>query len=1133
MNSTPIPQTPENPRPGNQVLSESERPLRSGLDSIFPGNSEMARLMRAFDWSTSEVGIPEKWPESLKAAVRICVGSRNPIVIWWGRKALTQIYNDGYMRILTGAKHPHWLGRSGAECWSEIMETMGPLWDQVLATGEATWFEDFLYIMNRNLPREECYFTFSYSALRNDAGIVDGILCICYETTSRVIADGRLRTLRDLGRTVATARTAEEACKSTAKILEENPADIPFALFYLLEKDQHHARLVATTGFAGESEANPQLIDLRSSLASWPLRQVLDTGSAELVTDLSNRFRQLPGGSWPESPETALIIPIVSAGQPRGFLVAGLSQRRILDADYRSFFDLIGGHISMAVGNATAYEQERKRAEELAKIDRAKTAFFSNVSHEFRTPLTLMLGPLQDLLARGEADLSLATKQQLELVNRNGTRLLRLVNTLLDFSRIEAGRTRAVYQPIDLSALTAELASTFRSATERAGLNLMVDCCQLGEPVYVDTDVWEKIVLNLLSNAFKFTFEGEITVNMKRVGSDAQLRVSDTGVGIPAEEMPKLFERFHRIPNTRSRTFEGSGIGLALVQELVKLHGGSIYAESVLGKGTTFTVRIPLGQSHLPAAQIGGSQTPSSTAVGAAPFVEEALRWLPDAESRTERSFPADNDLLPPATPRVPEKNEPRARVLIADDNSDMRQYLVRLLERDYEVETVANGREGLESARKRVPDLVLSDVMMPILNGFELLKALRAQEQTRTVPVILLSARAGEESRVEGMQAGADDYLVKPFSARELLARVSARLEIARLQRNSEQRQAMLASELQHRVHNIIAIIRTIAARTARSATSVDEYAQLMSGRLLAMARTQALLAEMVNEGIDIATLVREELSAQVQEGNDYDVEGPTVAISPKAAEVLSLAIHELATNALKYGAFSEPNGKVFIRWLVGHRNGEPWLSFCWSEVGAHPIPHRASSRRGFGTELIERRIPYELQGVGRLIFDKGSAQCEIEFPLRDGTSVLETQLPCHVAVSGSATEINRGMDLAGFSVLIVEDDFYLAADLERELRGRGASIDGPFSSEDLALEYLKTHKPDAALLDINFGHGPSFQVAQILRARHVPLIFVTGYQQTRMPADFAETVRLQKPVDVKTISRAVERLLGRQAAA
>src|SRR6516225_2688699 len=333
MSSKSTPKMPQAPRQREQELSENERRLRGGLGSIFPGNSEMARLMRAFDWSTSEVGVPEKWPESLKAAVRICVGSRNPIVIWWGRTALTQIYNDGYMRILTAAKHPHWLGRSGAECWSEIMQTMGPLWEQVIATGEATWCEDFLYIMNRNLPREECYFTFSYSALRNDSGLVNGILCICYETTSRVIGDGRLRTLRDLGRTVAIAKTPEAACKSAADILAANPGDIPFSLLYLLDDDAKQARLVAASGFKEQAKAGPDRIALASSAdrSCWPLKRVLDSGSAEVVSDVSKRFGPLPGGLWPESPETALIVPILCAGQCQGFMVAGFSNRRIVD----------------------------------------------------------------------------------------------------------------------------------------------------------------------------------------------------------------------------------------------------------------------------------------------------------------------------------------------------------------------------------------------------------------------------------------------------------------------------------------------------------------------------------------------------------------------------------------------------------------------------------------------------------------------------------------------------------------------------------------------------------------------------------------------------------------------------------
>jgi signal transduction histidine kinase len=406
-----------------------------------------------------------------------------------------------------------------------------------------------------------------------------------------------------------------------------------------------------------------------------------------------------------------------------------------------------------------------------------------------------MLGPLQDLLARSQTHLTPTAKEQIELANRNGARLLRLVNTLLDFSRIEAGRVQAVYQATDLAGFTTELASVFRSATEKAGLRLVVDCPNLGEAVYVDRDMWEKIVLNLISNAFKFTFDGEIGVSIDRVGNFAELRVRDTGVGIPPEAVPRLFERFHRVPNTRSRTHEGTGIGLALVQELVKLHGGFIRVESAWGKGSTFVVSIPFGQNHLASGQLGGARSLTSAAVGATPFVEEALRWLPDSSNVGDEIH--NHEFLPVPCPPTSGTGV-RPRILIADDNIDMRQYLARLLAEHYEIETVPDGQAALEAARERPPHLILSDVMMPVLDGFQLLEAIRKDERTRTIPFVLLSARAGEESRVEGMHAGADDYLIKPFSARELLARVSARLEIARLQGEGERRYRELAESLE-----------------------------------------------------------------------------------------------------------------------------------------------------------------------------------------------------------------------------------------------------------------------------------------------------------------------------------------------
>ncbi len=321
-------------------------------------------------------------------------------------------------------------------------------------------------------------------------------------------------------------------------------------------------------------------------------------------------------------------------------MVAGISARSKFDQLYKDFIELVRTQVATAIANARAYEEERRRVEALAEIDRAKIAFFSNVSHEFRTPLTLMLGPLEDILAQN--NLSQADRERLDLTHRNALRQLKLVNTLLDFSRIEAGRMEASYEPVDLAAYTMDLASMFRSAIEHAGLKLTVDCEPLPGPVYVDREMWEKIVLNLLSNAFKFTFEGEIHVSLKPDGKTVQLVVRDTGAGIPADELPHMFERFHRVRGTRSRTHEGTGIGLALVQELVHLHGGTIGVSSIENVGTTFTVSIPTGTSHLPADRIEATRRLTSTAFGADPYVEEVLSWLPE-ETRSSGRVPASH----------------------------------------------------------------------------------------------------------------------------------------------------------------------------------------------------------------------------------------------------------------------------------------------------------------------------------------------------------------------------------------------------------------------------------------------------------------------------------------------------------
>jgi len=734
------------------------------LGRLFPGDSEMARRMRALDWSETDLGSPWSWPESLRTAVSICLTSRFPIVLWWGA-SLTMLYNDGYISVLGPGKHPQWLGRSGRECWSEIWDTIGPMLDGVMREGRATWSEELLLHLNRHLPREEAYFTFSYSPiLTSDASRVGGIFCAVTETTEYVIGRRRLGTLRELGRRTAQVDTAQAACARAIDVLADNPADVPCAALYLVDAAKSEATLCASIRF---DASLPSRVALDGKVENdWPIARVWRTRTTEAIP--------LPRAPSPDAATTALGLPVVAPGVDKlgAVLVVGVNPRRVLDATHRAFFESIASHIGTAVAESYAYESERTRAEMLAELDRAKTTFFSNVSHEFRTPLTLMLGPVEEALEA--EDLPPAHRQSLEAAHRNGLRLLRLVNTLLDFSRIEAGRTDVTFEPVDVAQLTEDLASVFRAAVERAGLRLDIRCERPHSPVFLDRDMWEKVVLNLLSNAFKFTLDGGITVSLTEQDGQIRLAVRDTGVGIPHHELPHVFERFHRVRGTEGRTHEGTGIGLALVSELVKLHGGGVTVESEVGEGSTFTVSIPTGSAHLPNDRIGAKRTRASTAIGAAPFVEEALRWLPDTT-------------LPAAKTVTGAVSTTGARVLVVDDNADMRAYLVRLLSAHWTVEAAADGAQALAAAQRRAPDLILSDVMMPRLDGAGLVRAVRADPALRAIPVILLSARAGEEARVEGVQSGADDYLTKPFSAVELVARVNSHLALAAARREAE----------------------------------------------------------------------------------------------------------------------------------------------------------------------------------------------------------------------------------------------------------------------------------------------------------------------------------------------------------
>jgi PAS domain S-box-containing protein len=756
-----------------------ERSTVSGPLAFLAGGGEMGERIRTFDWTKTPLGAPESWPLSLKTAVRIMLTSQQPIWVSWGPEMI-YLYNDPYREIV-GGRHPRALGSPLSEIWTELWSTIEPMLNQVMEGDEGIFVEEQLFIMERHGYPEETYYTFSYSPIPSDAtgsGGAGGIICANADSTHNVISERQIDLLRGVAADSSEIRSTEAVFARAEEKLATNPQDLPFAAIYQMTESGDAIRRVAAVNLPADHPSLPIELALRDK--RWPLASVFETGEAVLVTSLPDSGEVgYPVGSWDQPPREVKILPLALGKETQrpSVLLVGLNPFRRYDESYRSFLHLVATQLKSNLRSAKAYEEERERVQQLAALDRAKTTFFSNVSHEFRTPLTLLLGPIQELLEQTDDNSPSREKELLELAKRNGLRLQRLVNALLDFSRIEAGRARGRFQALDLAKLTAEFASNFSSVCKRAALEYSVQCDPLSQPVFVDPEMWEKVVLNLISNAFKFTLSGAIEVTLKEAENGMLFKVTDTGPGIPPEEMPKLFERFHRIEGAPSRTVEGSGIGLALVQELVHLHGGKVEAESTLGEGTTMTVFLPFGVDHLPAGQVLDRVDPKRSLNTANPFIDEALGWI---HPPTELIMEDHGDPLAELT-SVRQRTDRIDRILIADDNQDMRDYLRRLLQTGFEVQAVHNGKEALEAIVQNPPDLLLSDGMMPEIDGYQLTAMLRQNPQTRDLPIIILSARAGEEARIEGLATGADDYLTKPFGARELIARVDATLSLAR----------------------------------------------------------------------------------------------------------------------------------------------------------------------------------------------------------------------------------------------------------------------------------------------------------------------------------------------------------------
>lgn len=1130
----------------NKQRNTAEREADNhGVDKLLSGTGDLAQRLGAFAWDTTLLGPYDEWPASLRAMAAMVLENRFPMTLWWGPKLL-HIYNEAYVPVL-GGKHPNAIGQPAAEVWQEVWHIVGPQIDDVLNGKGATWNEHLFLPMNRKGFIEETYFTFSYSPVRDDCGGIGGMLVVCQEATVQVQSERQLRLLRDLGAQPASS-TAEDACHQAAKVLAGNDLDFPFALIYLVDDDRQHATLAASAGLDDyQGPGKPTTLSLSENRGqAWPLHQV-SADNPLVIDDVLGTIDSLPGGSRDYTPERAVITALKGSGlEPYGFLVVGLSPLRLLDDAYHELIRLTASQIARGVDSARAYEEERKRVEALAEIDRTKTAFFLNVSHELRTPLTLMLGPTEDALRSSGQVLEGA---ELTMVHRNALRMLKLVNTLLDFSRIEAGRTDACYAPTDLAKLTRDLTSTFRSAIEKAGLTLQVDIAELDEQVYVDRDKWEKIVLNLLSNALKFTLNGEIRVALHSLDTEVELLIEDTGTGIAEHELPHIFERFHRVSNNQGRTHEGTGIGLSLVQELITLHGGTIAVQSRVDVGTIFTVRLPFGCAHLPADYVSAQERPASTAIGARPYVEEALRWLPPTST--------DNDDIPgvasPYRVESATQGAAKARILLADDNADMREYLQRLLSHYWAVEAVNDGDAALARALASPPDLILTDVMMPGMNGFALLQQLRNNETTRNTPIILLSARAGEEARVEGIEAGADDYLVKPFAARELTARVGACLELARLRRQAADALNMLNEQLKeedrrkdeflamlaHELRNPLgAISNTIKVLEHDAAPENDRYLGILDRQttilqglvndLLDVSRITRGLVDIKQEPTDlvqIATHAVDSVQALMAEFNhELNVSLPETPLSVIGDSVrLEQILVNLLTNSAKY---TDPGGNISL--CVAQREQHVELRVTDTGIGMTPDMlervfdmfkqaerglDRAKGGLGIGLTIVRRLV--ELHG--------GQIEARSE-GLNQGAEFLVT-LPLETAsasIRHKVQPVPKGTPRSK-RVLLVEDDLDIAETLSLLLEVAGHHVktmhDGPS-----ALQCVGAFQPEVILLDIGLPGMNGYEIATRLRQQlpDTPLAALTGYglAADRKRADAAGfNAHFLKPVDIHAL--------------
>ena len=668
------------------------------------GGGELGADMRRKDWAATPLGDAGQWPQSLRTSVSICLNSRMPVLVWWGRDLL-MLYNDAY-RQLIGAKHPASLGQPGRECWPEIWHVIGPMLDAVLSRGESTFSEDLMLPLERKGFPEECYFTFSYSPIRDEAGGVGGVFCSVVETTSQVVAARRTRVLRRLAEIASVGRTEADALAMSMETLREAAADVPWALYQALGDG---GPLPVSVGLE-----RPEVDALASVLSGAADRMRRSRGAEELPS---------PTGDGAGS--RGWVLPIGKSGSGlSGLLVLGRSPMLPFDESYRTFVELVAAAFASSLETARAFEEEKLRTESLVALDRAKDEFMAMLGHELRNPLS----PMQTALELMELRAPDLLERERGILERQVRHLARLVDDLLDVSRIARGKVELKREVVELSSVVAAAVEQVSPMLEERGHYLRLSVHRTGLRVLADPARLAQVFFNLLHNAAKYTDPGgHLTVVARREGGEVALSVRDDGVGIAPALQPRIFETFFQGRQDRDRAKGGLGLGLALVKSLSELHGGRVEVESPgLGKGTIFTVRLPVAIETTPPE---------------GPFPQQDA-----ARAASGKGL----------------------RILVVDDNVDAAESIAEVLELlGNRVRVAHDGLEALRLARESVPDLALLDIGLPVIDGFELAQRLRAEHPS--LRLVAVSGYGQDADREAAFRAGFSRHLVKPVSLQEI----------------------------------------------------------------------------------------------------------------------------------------------------------------------------------------------------------------------------------------------------------------------------------------------------------------------------------------------------------------------------